>query len=180
MRFRPRHAGLPLALAATFACDEGLAPLPEPTTCPAGFVGICGTVTFRGAVPESTAFVYVVAYQTFPQTRAELFSFQPPQTALQPLRLDTSSAFYTTPLANGRYEWVLAAWVKQGFTPANADSTLREAGFYRGRGGADTTRFGSGIVVVSGAGTDSIDFAVDFTNMHPVSFYFPLAVRQAP
>ena len=171
MRCRPRHSGLSLALAATVACNEGLAPFPEPTTCPAGFVGICGTLTFRGAVPESTDAVYVVAYQTLPQTRAELFSFQPPLLLLQPLRLDTSSVFFTVPLPDGRYEWVLAAWVKQGFTLANADSTLREAGFYRG--GADTTRFGSGIVVVSGTGTDSIDFVVDFTNMHPVSFYFP-------
>ena len=156
---------------ATLACSEGLQPIEEPTTCPAGFVGICGTVTFRGAVPESTAAVYVVAYQTFPQSRGELFNFQPPLPLLQPLRLDTSAVFYTVPLPNGRYEWVLAAWVKQGFTPANADTTLREAGFYRR--GPDTTRFGSGIVVVSGTGTDSIDLVVDFNNMHPVSFYFP-------
>ena len=61
-------------------------------------------------------------------------------------------------------------------TPANADSLLREAGFYRDR--TDTTR--PGVVVVSGTGTDSIDFVVDFTNMHPVSFYFPASIRQAP
>ena len=66
---------------------------------------------------------------------------------------------------------MLAAWVKQGFTPQNADSTLREAGFFRDSG--DTTVHGSGIVVVNGTGTDSIDFTIDFTKMHPVSFYFP-------
>ena len=172
MRCRLRHSGLPLALAATFACSEGLAPVP---LCAPGFVGICGTVTFRGAVPESTQAVYIVAYRTFPQSRAELFSFQPPLTQLERLRVDTSSVFYSVPLPSGRYEWVLAAWVKQGFTLANADSTLREAGFYRG--GADTTRFGSGIVAVSGTGTGAIDFVVDFTNMHPVSFYFPVFGR---
>ena len=29
--------------------------------------------------------------------------------------------------------------------------------------------------MVNSIGTDSIDFVVDFTNMHPVSFYFPAA-----
>jgi hypothetical protein len=77
---------------------------------------------------------------------------------------------YELPLPGGTYDWVLAAWKKQGaLSPANADSLLREAGFYRNA--ADTTQ--PGVVTVSGTGPDSIDFVVDFANMHPVSFYFP-------
>ena len=83
---------------------------------------------------------------------------------------------YRLPVPNGRYEWVLAVWKEVGdLTIANADSLLREAGYYK-RTDADTSRFGAGIVVVNSIGTDSIDFVVDFDNMHPVSFYFPAAV----
>ncbi len=89
----------------------------------------------------------------------------------QRLPLDRPSAFYAVPVPNGRYEWVLAAWVDTAFTLANADSTLEEAGFYRD--GSDTTRFGSGIVVVNGMGTDSINFTIDFGNRHRICTYFP-------
>jgi hypothetical protein len=159
---------------ALLGCDDGLTPQP---TCPVGFVGICGTVTLRGALPESTDVVYIVAYTTFPTSVAELFTFQP----LSPPRLSLDSAAranpqpYQLPLPNGSYAWVLAAWKKLGvLSLATADSLLREAGYYRNP--ADTTQ--PGVVVVNGPGTDSIDFVVDFTNMHPVSFYFPpLATR---
>jgi hypothetical protein len=64
---------------------------------------------------------------------------------------------------------VLAAWKKQGaLSQQNADTLLREAGYYKNP--ADTTQ--AGVVVVNGAAT-GIDFVVDFTNMHPVSYYFP-------
>jgi len=163
------------ALAALLvACDGGLEPTPAPTSCPKDFTGICGTLTIRGAIPESTDVVYVVAYQTFPQSRGDLFSYTPlvPPT----ISLADSTYFYTLAVPNGRYEWVLAVWKKQGqLTIANADSLLREAGYYK-RTDADTSRFGAGIVVVNSIGTDSIDFVVDFDNMHPVSFYFPAAV----
>ena len=159
------------SLAAALGCNGGLQPTPAATTCPAGFIGICGTVTFRGAVPDSTAGVYVVAYAHFPQQLSDLTSFTP--LIPQPLPLPgDSTAFYTVPLPNGRYEWVLAAWRKQGtFTGSNADSLFREAGFYKH--GTDTTTHGSGIVVVNSTGTDSINIVVDFGNMHPISYYFP-------
>jgi hypothetical protein len=167
MTMRSRAALLAVVLG-TLACDEGL--LPQ-TACPAGFVGICGTVTFRGAVPDSTDVVYVVAYATFPANQGALFTFQP----LSPptLRLDSASRAapqaYTLALPAGTYHWVLAAWKKLGtLSPQNADSLLREAGYYRDP--ADTTKIGT--VVVAGAAT-GVDFTVDFTNMHPVSFYFP-------
>src|SRR6266852_2077861 len=75
-----------LSVGVSLACDEGLKPQ---TVCPSSFQGICGTVTFRGALPESTDVVYVVAYATFPQTQNDLFTFQPvpPPT----LRLDSAS-----------------------------------------------------------------------------------------
>ena len=155
------------------ACNDGLKPQ---TLCPAGFKGICGSVTFRGALPESTDVVYVVAYATFPQSQQDLFSFQP----LPPPTLATDSASrakaqpYALALPNGTYHWVLAAWKKQGtLSQQNADTLLREAGYYRNP--SDTTQIG--VVVVNGVAT-GVDFVVDFTNMHPVSYYFPpLATR---
>jgi hypothetical protein len=149
------------AVVAAWACNGGL----EPTTaCP----GICGTVTFRGAVPDSTQAVYVVAYHSFPHSRDSLFAFQPPVALLQKLPLDRASVFYAVPLETGRYEWVLAVWVKQGFTLANADSTLRETGHYRDP--ADTSQ--PGVVHVDVPGPDSIDFVIDFGQMRPPCRYY--------
>jgi len=151
-----------LCAAATVACNEGL----QPNSCP----GICGTVRFAAAVPDSTQAVYVVAYHTFPHSRDSLFTFQPPVAALQPLALGTASVFYAIPVETGRYEWVLAVWVKQGFTLANADSTLREAGYYRDP--ADTSL--PGVVNVPAQGVTGIDFLIDFGHMHaPCRYYEP-------
>jgi hypothetical protein len=164
---RSRAALLAVVLAA-LACDEGL--LPQ-SSCPPGFLGICGTVTFRGALPDSTDVVYVVAYATFPANQGDLFTFQP----LSPptLHLDSASRAtpqpYTLALPAGTYHWVLAAWKKLGtLSPQNADSLLREAGHYRDP--MDTSLIGT--VAVAGAVT-GVDFTVDFTNMHPVSYFFP-------
>jgi hypothetical protein len=167
-----RRAAFACVIAA-LACDGGLGPVPQPTTCPASFQGVCGTVVFRGAIPESTDVVYVVAYAQFPQNPNQLFTFQPlvPPTLDLPDSTADSLRFFTVPLPAGRYEWILAVWKKVGtLTFANADTLLREAGYYRNP--ADTAQ--PGVVNVYAAGTDSIDFVVDFTNMHPVSFYFPL------
>jgi hypothetical protein len=160
MRSRLSRAALCAAVVA-LACNAGL----HPTTACAG---ICGTATFRGAVPESTQAVYVVAYHTFPHSRDSLFTFQPPVAFLQRLPLDGAATSYAIPVESGRYEWVLAVWVKQGFTLANADSTLREAGYYRDP--TDTSQ--AGIVNVLAQGTDSIDFVIDFAHMHPPCRYY--------
>lgn len=161
------------ALTALLACDGGLTPVAESGGCPPGFSGACGTVTFRGPVPESTQVVYVVAYARFPQSTTDLLTFAP----LSPPVLDLPGspadtiATYRLPLPAGRYEWILAVWKKVGLlTLTNADSLLREAGYYRDPGNPTQP----GVVDVMGA-RDSINFLVDFGNMHPVSFYFPLA-----
>jgi hypothetical protein len=144
------------------ACDEGLKPKVN---------GIRGTVTFRGALPESTDFVYIVAYQDLPKSQGDLFSFKPfpPPTLFLDSAARAAPQPYALPLPNGTYHWVLAAWKKQGALSAQtADSLLREAGYYRNP--ADTTQIG--VVEVNGV-TTGVDFVVDFTNMHPVSYYFP-------
>ena len=156
---------LALAAAVAAACHEGLQPTP---TCPPGFVGMCGLVTVLVPLPDSTQAVYVIAYHTFPHSRDSLFSFQPPVAKLKPLPLDSASTFYLIPVDPGRYEWVVAVWVKQGFTVANADSTLREAGYYRYP--ADTSQ--PGVVNVFAQGTDSIDFVIDFEHMNPPCRYY--------
>ena len=162
-------------LVAVAACNEGLQPTPAPTSCPQGFVGICGTATLRGTLPDSTQGLFIVAYASFPESLRALLTFRPlpPPAAPLPPPGD-STVFYTVPLPNGRYEWVLAVWQKQGTLKAdfsNADSLFREAGFYRDA--EDTTSHGSGIVVVNSSGTDSIDLVIDFGNMHRICTYFP-------
>jgi hypothetical protein len=174
IRIRPGCLSL-TALWWALACNEGLMPGP---TCPSDYQGICGTVTFRGALPESTDVVYVVAYAAFPRSVNDLFSFRPTSPPL--LHLDSAACakpqLYALPLANGTYQWVLAAWKKQGtLSLQNADSLLREAGYFHDA--ADTTHPGG--VVVNGR-TTGIDFVVDFTAMHPVSFYFPASGPPGP
>jgi len=152
---------------AALSCNGGL----QPTT---GCSGICGTVTYEGSLPDSlkdsTATVLVVAFATFPQTATDLFNFAATTT------IDTGGPprRYVLQVPQGTYEWVLAVWEKKSRTPLsaqNADSLLREVGFYRNP--ADATPQGSGRVHVTGAGADSINFAIDFTNMHRICDYFP-------
>jgi hypothetical protein len=171
---RALRAGLVLA---ALACNGGLEPERASGICPAGFTGACGTVRFHGTIPDSTQLVYVVAYARFPQSTDDLLLFQP----IPPPVLDLPSgpgdtiSTYQLPLPAGRYEWLLAVWKKIGTLDlTNADQLLREAGFYRNPANPSL----AGVIdVVAGAGRDSIDFVVDFGNMHPVSFYFPPAVR---
>src|SRR6266403_4012 len=127
------------------------------------------------AASVAAALAGFVAYAPFPESLRALLTFRPlpPPAAPQPPPGD-STVFYTVPLPNGRYEWVLAVWQKQGTLKpdfSNADSLFREAGFYRDAG--DTTSHGSGVVVVNGTGTDSIDFVIDFGNLHRICSYFP-------
>jgi hypothetical protein len=162
---RPGIATIAVTLAL-LSCNDGLTP--------SGTVGICGSVTFHGPLPDSTDVVYLVAYASFPQTQTDLFTFQPspPPTVLLDSANRAGPQGYALVLPPGRYAWVLAAWKKVGtLTQTNADTLLREAGYYRDP--ADTTKPGS--VVVDRSCTSGIDFRVDFTSMHPVSYYFPAA-----
>ncbi len=169
MRTPSRGARAAVLAFALCACNDGLQPVPAPTTCPPDFTGICGYVTFSGTIPDSTDAVYIVAYHTFPRSRDSLFTFQPSLILLQKLPLDSTATFYAVPLPTGRYEWVVAVWKKVGtLTTASADSLLREAGYYRDP--ADTTL--PGVVNVYTQGTDSIDFVIDFDHMNPPCRYY--------
>src|SRR2546425_6247340 len=69
-----------VVVAATLACNKGLEPALAPTSCPQGFVGVCGTVSFVGPLPDSTAKVFIVAFDTFPKSQNDLFKFKPQPT----------------------------------------------------------------------------------------------------
>lgn len=173
-RFRRAVPAL-LLLGCTITCDGGLQPVLESGACPSGFTGACGTVTFRGAIPDSTDVVYVVAYQQFPQSSGDLLFFQPtpPPALALPSGPGDTTASYQLPLPPGQYEWILAVWKKVGqLSLTNADTLLREAGFYR-----DPSNPSQPGVLDVVTHRDSIDFVVDFDNMHPVSFYFPSVRR---
>ncbi|HEX4574602.1 MAG TPA: hypothetical protein VH158_05675 [Gemmatimonadales bacterium] len=155
-------------IVATVGCNEGLRPT---IGCP----GICGTVTYAGQLPDSlkdsTDAVFVLTYRTFPQAPTDLFTFQP----IPPPTVPAGGLphRYALPLPPGTYEWVLAVWKKksaEALSAQNADTLLREVGFYRDDG--DTTRRGTGVVLVR-TGTDSINFVIDFSNMHRICTYFP-------
>lgn len=166
----PAPARLALLLSVLgAACDGGLEPEP---ICAGGLVGICGTLRFSGAIPESTDNVFVVAYPTFPQSCDDLFTFQPPFPPAVPYT--DSVAAYSVALPAGRYEWVLAVWKKEGtptFSPADT-ALLREAGHFRDP--ADTTRPGA-VTVPAGGAAGTIDFRVRFDSLRPVSHYFTCA-----
>lgn len=152
---------------AVLACNGGL----EPITRCAPVAQICGSLTFRGTVPDSTEWVRVVAYRIMPTTRTELFTFSGPS---DPLPYRNPSAEYRLPLSPGTYAWVLAVWKKLGtLAPdgSNAEDLLREAGSYLDP--ADPTRFGP--VTVPASGKTGINIVVDFDNMHRVSDFFPPA-----
>ena len=151
-------------LLAAPACDAGLEPEP---ICARTLVGACGTIHFRGTVPDSTDNVFVAAYQTFPTTCQELIDNRRP---LLPgsVPYTDSVAAYSVPLDPGTYEWVLAVWKKVGtLTLSPADTALlRVAGYYRNP--ADTTLPGV-ITVPSGGSVGDIDFDVDFDQLRPAT-----------
>lgn len=176
VRPRPRAtvpaAVLAILLCGIQACNDGLKPEPTTRDCP---VGICGTVRFAGAVPDSTDYVRVVVYANVPTTPAELFSFAG---FSDPLPLGVDSAFYTcclTPLQPGTYRWVLVLWKKAGvLDPTTALDLLRETGSYRNP--SDTTQLGA-VAVTSGTGTPGIDIVTDFRRMRSISDFFPPGSR---
>lgn len=166
---RARIATLVVA-ALALGCDAGLKP-----EYPAGICtsGICGTIRFAGALPDSTDYVRVVVYADVPTSVNGLTAFAG---LSDPLPLHTDSAHYTcciTRLPAGTYRWVLVVWKKVGvLTPANAADLLREAGSYRDP--ADTTRFGAVVVPATG-GIGGIDIVADYGHLHSISDYFPTA-----
>jgi hypothetical protein len=156
-----------LVTLAALACDGGLQPQDG---CPAG---ICGTVTIRGMPPAETDGVFILAYQTFPQTCNDIPSFlpfpNPPRVSLT----DTIAS-YTLAVPDGQYAWIVAAWKRVGtltLTPADT-ALLREAGYYRD----PANPLQPGAVMASG-GVEHIDFVVDLNNLHPITDYLTCAVR---
>ncbi len=171
---RPAAAVLLLSLA--LGCDGGLKPEYPSTYCP---TGICGTVHFRGAVPDSTEWVRVVVYAAIPESASQLTSFAGFSDVL-PLGVD--SAHYSCcllPLKPGTYGWVIVVWKKLGaLDVTTAPDLLREIGAYQDP--ADTTQFGI-VAVPSGGGTGGIDMVADYGKMHSISDFFPPApVSRAP
>lgn len=157
-----------MATVLATACNQGLAPTAATARCPGGFIGVCGTVSFRGTLPDSTDAIFIVAYDTFPTAATDLFKFKPVPPPTIPL--GGAPYAYTLSLPTGRYAWIVAVWKKIGvLTAQTAPNLLEEAGFYRDP--ADTTK--PGVVSVNGTGTDSIDFVIDFGNLHRICTYFP-------
>ncbi|OLC42511.1 MAG: hypothetical protein AUH75_04420 [Gemmatimonadetes bacterium 13_1_40CM_4_65_7] len=98
------------------ACDGGLAPEP---ICARGLVGVCGTIHFRGSVPDSTDNVFVAAYLTFPQTCNDLINNRRPVIPGSVPYTDSAAAYSMT-LDPGTYHWVVAVWKKVGMLHLSA------------------------------------------------------------
>src|SRR6266496_2463586 len=63
-----------LVIVVLIACG-GLEPEP---ICAPNLVGLCGTLRFRGTVPDSTDAVFIAAYLTLPQTCSDLIDNRRP------------------------------------------------------------------------------------------------------
>jgi hypothetical protein len=159
-----------LLALAVLRCDGGLKPELSGSACPAG---ICGVVHFVGAVPDSTDYVRVVVYATFPDSLDQLTAFAGFSDAL-PLGADSVPySCCITALPPGTYAWVLVVWKKVGELTVNtAPALLREIGAYLDP--TDTTRFGA-VVVPQGSGASGIDMVADFGRMRSISDFFPAA-----
>jgi hypothetical protein len=153
----------PLLVAAT-ACGGGLQPEP---ICGPSLIGVCGTIRFRGTIPDSTDNVFVAAYAAFPQTCIELITNRHPFIPGSVPYTD-SLADYSVVLAPATYEWVLAVWKKVGMlTLTSADTALlRVAGYYRNP--ADSTQPGV-VTVPNGGAAANIDFRVEFDSLRPAT-----------
>lgn len=165
-----RVAALSLCLALALGCDSGLKPEYTSAYCP---TGICGTIHFTGAVPDSTEWVRVVVYPSIPANASQLTSFVGFSDVL-PLGVD--SARYTCcilPLKPGTYGWVIVVWKKLGaLDVTTAPDLLREVGAYQNP--ADTTQFGS-VVVPGGGGIGGVNMVADYGRMRSISDFFPPA-----
>lgn len=160
-----RVAAVVLSMAgAVTSCDAGLQPEP---ICAPDLIGVCGTIHFRGTIPDSTDNVFVAAYATFPQTCNDLIINRQPFIPASVPYTD-SAAEYSVVLPPGAYAWVLAVWKKVGtltLTPADT-ALLRVAGYYRNP--ADSTQ--SGVVTVpNGGAAANIDFRAEFDSLRPAT-----------
>lgn len=153
-----------LLIVVLAACGRGLEPEP---ICAPSLVGLCGTLRFRGTIPDSTDNVFVAAYVTFPQTCNDLINNRRPVIPGSVPYTDSIAA-YSVAVDPGAYHWVLAVWKKVGALTLTAADTalLRVAGYYRDP--ADTTQFGV-VTVPAGAAAGDVDFAVDFDAMRPAT-----------
>ena len=150
--------------AVVAACGGGLEPEP---ICAPTLVGLCGTVRFRGAIPDSTDNVFIAAYVTFPQTCTDLINNRRPIIPGS-VPYTESAAAYSVPLSPGTYEWVVAVWKKVGnLTLSPADTALlRVAGYYRSP--SDSTQRGI-VTVPIGAAAGDIDLVVNFDSLRPAT-----------
>lgn len=160
-----RWAWVCAAVAALVgACDEGLEPEP---ICAPSLIGVCGTLRFRGTIPDSTDNVFIAAYESVPQTCDDLIQNRRPPLPGSVPYTDTAAA-YSVPLDPAVYHWLVAVWKKVGqLTLSPADTALlRVAGYYRNP--ADTTQRGV-ITVPPGASVGGVDFVADFDNLQPAT-----------
>ena len=153
-----------LIAVMVLACDGGLEPEP---VCAPTLVGACGTLTFRGAIPDSTDNVFIAAYLTLPQTCNDLILNRRPVIP-SPVPYTGTSTTYSVALQSGDYHWLLAVWKKIGALHLDATDTtlLRVAGYYRNP--ADTTQPGV-VAVPAGSVARNIDFLVDFDRLQPAT-----------
>ena len=153
-----------LAAGWVTACDAGLAPEP---ICAPGLIGLCGTIHFRGSIPDSTDAVFVAAYLTFPQTCNDLINNRRPALPGSVPYTDSAAA-YSMALDPGTYHWVVAVWKKVGalhVSPADT-ALLRVAGSYRNP--ADTSQPGI-VTVPNRAAAGDINFVANLDSLRPAT-----------
>ena len=165
LRIVCRVGGVAVVVAGWLtACDAGLAPEP---ICAPGLVGVCGTIHFRGTIPDSTNAVFVAAYLTLPQTCNDLINNRRPAVP-GPVPYTDSAAAYSMTLDPGTYHWIVAVWKKVGMLQLSAADTalLRVAGYYRNP--ADTTQPGV-VTVPQRAAAGDVDFVANFDSLRPAT-----------
>lgn len=161
-----------LCMAVVAGCSSGLEPEP---ICAPSLVGVCGTLRFRGAIPDSTDNVFIAAYTNFPQTCTDLINNRQPFIPGSVPYADSVAA-YSVELAPGTYEWVLAVWKKIGALTLSPQDTalLRVAGYYRHP--RDSTLPGS-VTVPNGASVGDIDFVVNFDSLRLATDFVTCTAR---
>ena len=151
-------------LVVLAACGRGLEPEP---ICAPDLVGLCGTLRFRGTVPDSTDAVFIAAYLTVPQTCNDLINNRRPIVPGSVPYTDSAAA-YSVALDPGTYHWIVAVWKKLGTLTISPQDTalLRVAGYYRNP--VDSTQRGV-VPISSGPAAGGIDFVVNFDSLRPAT-----------